>query len=281
MDIAWFPNNIAQNGHAVMTNMLQGFKDQGHKIIENTLSADAAMIWSQLWAGRMRGNREIYQQYRTQNRPVMIIDAGCIQRGHTWRIRTDQHDVIAGSGHNDARRTQLGLAIDPWRHQRGSDVLIALQRTDSNQWQHMPDVDTWLGSMIKQIKQHTDRTIRIRPHPRHRISYAAADVVLEQPQHVTGTYDSYDFYASLDRAWCVINWNSSPGVIAALRGVPVFVGGTSLAAPVANQDFSQIEHPVMPDRTQWANDVAWTEWTVSEMQHGVPQRYLLDLIRDQ
>jgi len=276
-----FPKYSARNAGPVLDAFVQGMNRHGVTVRDDSLDCDATVIWSQLWAGRMRGNQAVYDQYRARKRPVVIIDAGCIQRGHTWRISTDRHGMIAGSGHDAQRRKQLGMVVDSWRCQRGSDVLIALQRTDSNQWQGMPDVDTWLGTVIKNLKQHTDRPIRIRPHPRNRIAYSATDVVIEQPQRLLGTYDSYDFSACLDQAWCVVNWNSSPGIVAALRGVPVFVGGSSLAAPVANQDFSRIEDPMMPDRTQWANDLAWTEWTVAEMQRGEPQSYLLDLIQDQ
>lgn len=281
MRLAMFPKYAARDSTPVLDALIQGFQRHGVTIELESFDSDAVVIWSQLWAGRMRGNRAVYEQYRSRNRPIWIVDAGCIQRGHTWRISADRHGMIAGSGHDASRRNQLGLMLDPWRHQRGSDVLIALQRTDSNQWQGMPDVNTWLGTVIKNLKQHTDRPIRIRPHPRNSITYQSPDVVVEQPQHLSGTYDSYDFSASLDQAWCVINWNSSPGIIATLRGVPAFVGGSSLAAPVANQDLSRIEDPVMPDRTRWANDLAWTEWTVAEMQQGEPQSYLIDSIQDQ
>ena len=71
-------------------------------------------------------------------------------------------------------------------------------------------------------------------------------------------------------AWAVVNWNSNPGVVAALNGVPVFTGPTSLAKPIANLDFDMIERPSMPPREQWANDLAYTEWTVDEITNGEP-----------
>jgi hypothetical protein len=278
MRLAVFPKYAARNSGPVIQALIQGFQRHGVTIEPESFCSDAVIIWSQLWAGRMRHNREVYQHYRTHDRPIVIVDAGCINRGQTWRISTDRHCLIAGSGHDASRLQEIGLMIDPWRCKRGSDVLIALQRTDSNQWQGMPDISTWLGSMILEIRRHSDRPIRVRPHPRNNVSYQHTDVIIEPPTPLLGTYDDYDFPRSLDQAWCVINWNSSPGVIATLSGVPAFVGATSMAAPVANQDFAYLENPGMPDRSQWANDLAWTEWTVTEMQHGVPQSYLLPLI---
>jgi hypothetical protein len=281
MRLSVFPKYAARNSEPVMQALIQGFQRHGVTIETESSDSDAVIIWSQLWAGRMRHNRGVYQHYRTHGRPIVIVDAGCINRGHTWRISTDQHCFIAGSGHDAARLQEIGLMIDPWRHDRGSDILIALQRTDSNQWQGMPDIGTWLGSMIQEIRRHSDRPIRVRPHPRNNISREHINATIELPQHILGTYDDYDLLKSLDKAWCVINWNSSPGVIATLSGVPAFVGATSLAAPVANQDLAYLENPGMPDRSQWANDLAWTEWTVSEMQNGVPQSHVLPLIQHQ
>jgi hypothetical protein len=279
MRLAIFPKYAARNSVPVLSALTQGFRHHGVTIEQESLDSDAVIIWSQLWAGRMRPNREVYEKYQDRGKPIWIIDAGCIQRERTWRISTDQCKLIAGSGHDAARREQLGLVIDPWRQQRGSDIVIALQRTDSNQWRDMPDINTWLKCIIHDIRQHTDRPIRIRSHPRNRIIYPAE--TMELPRPIPGTYDDYDFLESLDRAWCVVNWNSSPGVVAALRGVPVFVGESSLAAPVATWDFSRIEDPEMPDRVQWANDLAWTEWTVAEIEQGIPQRYLLDRLHNQ
>jgi len=281
MRLAVFPKYAARNSESVMQALIQGFQHHGVTIESGSFDSDAVIIWSQLWAGRMRHNRGVYQHYRTHVRPIIIVDAGCINRGHTWRISTDQHGLIAGSGHDASRRQEIGLVVDPWRCKRGSDILIALQRTDSNQWQNLPHIGTWLESRIQEIRCHSDRPIRVRPHPRNKISHQHINVIIDPPQHIQGTYDDYDLSRSLEHAWCVINWNSSPGVIATLRGVPAFVGATSLAAPVANQDLASIESPSMPDRSQWANDLAWTEWTVAEMQQGLPQSYVLSLIRHQ
>jgi hypothetical protein len=281
MRLSLFPKYAAQNSEPVLQALIQGFIYHGYTIDIDSFDSDAVVIWSQLWAGRMKGNREVYEKYRNQSKPVIVVDAGCIHRNHTWRIITDQCNQIAGVGHDQSRRQQLGLEIDLWRYKRGSDILIALQRTDSNQWRDMPDVNTWLTSVIDDIRQYSDRNIRIRPHPRNRYIQKHTGASIESPQHLIGTYDDYDFLRSLDQAWCVINWNSSPGIVSTLRGVPAFVSESSLAAPVANHDMALIENPLMPDRTQWVNDLAWTEWTLTEMQQGIPQSYLISLMQRQ
>jgi hypothetical protein len=57
--------------------------------------------------------------------------------------------------------------------------------------------------------------------------------------------------------------------------VPAFVGAYSMAAPVANLDYAQIEKPHMPDRAAWLDDLCHTEWTLGEIATGMPIGRLL------
>jgi hypothetical protein len=75
----------------------------------------------------------------------------------------------------------------------------------------------------------------------------------------------------------VINWNSGPGSQAIINGVPAFVGESSLAAPVANLDLSQLENPSRPDREAWLDHLARTEWTTEEIASGLPLSQLLQI----
>jgi hypothetical protein len=160
-------------------------------------------------------------------------------------------------------------------------VLVALQRPDSNQWAGQPALEQWCQGVIDQLQQHTTRRIVIRPHPRFPFKHKYPGVVAQDPEKIAHSYDDYDFLQQLEHAWAVVNWNSSPGVVAALNGIPVFVGTSSLAADVGNLDLSRIENPNLPDREQWVNDLAWTEWTVSDLRQGVPQQLILDRLRRQ
>jgi hypothetical protein len=114
----------------------------------------------------------------------------------------------------------------------------------------------------------------IRPHPRQRIAEIPG-CVIESPRPIPGTYDSFDYDQCLKTTWAVVNHNSGPGTQAILNGVPAFVGASSLAAPVANLDLAQIENPLRPGRTQWIEQLAHTEWTIPEIESGLPLLRLL------
>jgi hypothetical protein len=269
----------AANSKPVFDAFCRALDRLGHHWQPHDVTADVAVIWSVLWAGRMRANQDIWNQFRATGRPVVVLEVGMLQRGHTWKM------AINGTGSeatwvpvlDDQRATKLGIDLAPWQPS-GTDILIALQRADSQQWHGMPPVDVWIQSVLEQLHKHTDRPIRIRAHPRQRIS-SLSDSVIEVPVKLLGTYDDFDFDQSLRRAWCVINWNSGPGCRAVIKGVPALVGPGSLAAPVACLDWSLVESPQRPDREQWLRQIAHTEWTCDEIASGVPVSELLGLLQ--
>jgi hypothetical protein len=265
----------ALNSAPVFAAFARGLDRHGIARCHHDINADVAVIWSVVWSGRMQGNRTIWQHYRDHGRPVVVLEVGMLDRGRTWKIG------VNGTGlqsqfcrHLDADRPgHIGIHTQPWKTP-GSDIVICLQREDSEQWQGLPPVQTWLDRVVDHIKSVSDRPIQIRPHPR-RPAYCAPGTTLTRPQRVHGTYDSYDFDRALDQAWCVVNWNSGPACQAVLKGVPVFTGPDSLAAPMGLQDWNLIESPLRTDRSQWLIDLAHTEWTLDEIASGTMLDQLL------
>jgi hypothetical protein len=238
-------------------------------------SADVAVIWSMLWAGRMKPNQDIWNFYLSTNRPVIVAEVGMLRRGLTWKLGINGTGLTADYGTESIsnRASQLGIQTKPWT-ESGYNIVVACQRSDSEQWAGQPPTIAWLTETARKIRQHSDKPIVIRPHPRQRIANIPG-CVIESPQPIPGTYDSFNYDQCLKTTWAVVNHNSGPGTQAILNGVPAFVGSTSLAAPVANLDLSQIENPLRPDRTQWIEQLAHTEWTIPEIESGLPLQRLL------
>ena len=65
----------------------------------------------------------------------------------------------------------------------------------------------------------------------------------------------------------VVNYNSGPGIQAAIAGVRPVVDMTSLAYPVG-VGFADIEQPYETDRDLWLRQICHTEYTVEELQRG-------------
>ena len=274
MKISLFNNFGAKNSVPVFQAIAQGLVCQGHTVVYHDLTADAAVIWSMLWTGRMRPNQAVYETFRRQGKPVIVAEVGMIQRGLTWKIG------INGTGINSYnfndpipnRAVALGLGLEPWR--LGTNIVIALQRHDSQQWAGLPDVSAWLANVVKEVKQYSDRPIVVRPHPRSTCSIPPG-CLIDKPKIKSGTYDDFDFDRVLSSAHCVLNWNSGPGPQALMAGISAFVGTDSLASTIANWDLSQIENPPRPDRSVWLEQLAHTEWAVEEIRSGLPFRRLV------
>lgn len=258
----------ALNSPPIFHAFEQGLIKLGHTIANQTMNGDAAVIWSVLWHGRMKSNQKVWNHYRSQNKSVIVLEVSCLRRDHTWKIGINGINLgsyFVPNNVDNTRATQLSIQLKPWR-QQGNNIIICSQHGHSHQWRDQPAMDQWIRNTITEIRQYTDRPIIVRPHPRFPVNIKNLNV----------ESSTVPFKQDLLNAWAVINWNSNTGIESIIEGIPSFVGPESLARPVANLNLSQINDPVMPDRTQWINKLAWTEWTTEEMANGIPQKLLID-----
>jgi hypothetical protein len=269
MKISYFPNQAALNSPPIMTAFLDSCRAQGWQVVENSFDADAVVIWSVLWAGRMRSNQQVYDHYRKLNKPVFILEVGNLVRGTTWRVSVNNvnGDGIFGE-ENDLNRPYL---LNVQLHTRPNllnvhPILIACQRGDSLQWQGQPDIVDWVTSTINQLRQYTDREIIVRPHPRFPIG-SITGATIENPRAVIGSYDGWDL--DYQQYHCVVNYNSGPSVQAVINDVPVICDTSSLAADMSIT-YSEIENPPSKDRVNWFNDLCQKEYLIEEIANGVP-----------
>jgi len=272
----------ALNSKPVFDAFSEGAKSLGHEVGYNT-DHGIDVIWSVLFNGRMTANRSIWQQNQKQKKPTIVLEVGGINRGTTWKVGLNgiNRDAYFGDSNNDdSRKHLLGLLEKPWRT-NGEYILIAGQHDKSLQWRDMPRMSNWFLDTYDEIRKHTDRPIIFRPHPRCRLEHierGLRHVTRQEPRHVNGTYDSFDM--GFDNIHCTISYSSNPGIHSVIEGVPAFVSTHSLAYDVANDiDFlHDIESPIEPDRTQWLNDYAWTEFTIDEISQGIPLKRLTTVL---
>ena len=267
MKIAYFPAQTALNSKPVMSALLSSLRGAGHVLEENSMTADAVLIWSVLWSGRMAANQAVYQHYRSLGRPVVVADIGTLQRGTTWKVAVNNINAQGYYGHQDQldwdRPKKLGLALktpaNPKPH-----VIIAAQHSKSEQSAGI-DFNQWARDQIQCLKNITDRPIHVRPHPRCRLDVTGLDVTVEHPAKIPGTYDSFDM--TLD-CHAIVNYNSGPGIQAAISGVRPIVHSTSLAYPVG-VGFADIEQPYITNRDLWLTQISHTEYTLNELEQGL------------
>jgi hypothetical protein len=252
-----------------MTAMLNSLRNAGIATIENSMVADAVIVWSVLWSGRMASNKQVYEHYRAQDKPVIVVDVGALYRGETWKIAVNHINRLGYYGHTEnldmdrPRKLGVSLAINL---SRNPAILIAAQHRFSLQLANQ-DHEAWIIEQIELIRQVSDRPIVVRPHPRSPLQMASLNktITVEKPQKIANTYDSYNMHFDYH---AVVNYCSGPGIQAAISGTRPIVGVYSLASPVSVK-IENLDKPYDTDRDQWLVEICHTEYTVKEIEQGL------------
>jgi hypothetical protein len=169
----------------------------------------------------------------------------------------------------------LGISLRPWRV-KGYHILICTQRNGGWSMKGLTVAD-WLDQTVQQIRRYTDRPIVVRPHPGDKKS---ASYISGGRGYKISTAATIldDFH----KAWAVVTYNSSPGVAAAIEGIPVFVTDPipeySQAFPVANTDLSLLENPKMWQRETWVERLSMCHWNRDELGSGAAWRHMRQFV---
>ena len=146
------------------------------------------------------------------------------------------------SGNPSDRWDKLGLKMAPWKHD-GEYCLVLGQTPGDMTVCH--DYQAFLQIMVEHTKVLQPHPVKLRKHPR-----------------ITGHRDS--LAQDLKHAATVVTFSSNGAVDAVLAGVPTMVlSRNSVAYPVTSHKWKN--KPYRPDRQQWANDLAYRQYTLEEL----------------
>jgi hypothetical protein len=279
MKIALFPEYGSLNSQPVFEAFIKHLQYKNENIMINKYdnTCDVAVIWSVLWQGRMEKNKKVWDDFRSQGKPVVVLEVGGLRRNVTWKMGINgiNRDAdFANHIYDDKRWPLFKLELKPWQ-KTGNVIVICGQHNTSEQWKGLPKPAKWCEDHIKIIRKYCDKPIVIRPHPRNYFEFDVKKyphVRLNKPGRDWTTYDDTDFKKILKSTWAVINHSSNPAIEAVINGIPVFVSESSLCHDVGNTNVADILHPAMPARQNWANRIAYTEWTTEEIREGLPWR---------
>ena len=163
-------------------------------------------------------------------------------------------------------KQDLGIELKPWRTD-GEHILICLQRNGGWSMSGL-DVMAWCNDIIREIKLRTNRPITIRTHPGDK---RAQQYIRTAPKDVTlSTSDS--IVKDFENCWACVTYNSSPGVAAAVEGIPVFVtdkkAKRSQAYDIANLKLGNINQPDTFERQQWIEKIAMSHYNFHDLSSG-------------
>jgi hypothetical protein len=173
-------------------------------------------------------------------------------------------------------KKDLNINIMPWRTE-GDHILICLQRNGgwSMDKTHVMD---WCNKTIHEIKTYTDRKIVVRAHPGDKM--VNTYLKINQPNVTISKNNSIT--DDLKNAWATVTYNSSPGVVSALNGIPVFVTDPSAkrsqAYDVANTDLSKILNPEIFDRQQWIEKISMSHFNFEDLLNGTAWKIIREYL---
>jgi hypothetical protein len=227
-----------------------------------------------IFYGLAGGLARLMADYRDAGRRAIYADLG--YWGRRKLSRWDGHHKLAlNSRHptayfqsrpkTDERFRQFRIKIAPWRERGRHILLIGMSAKAAAAEGLLPE--QWERQTVQRLRELTDRPIVYRPKP----NWDAA-----HPIEGTVWGKGPELAQALVGAHAVVAHHSNAAVDALLAGVPC-ICPDGVASVLSGHQLEQIENPPMPDgREQWAWDLAWTQWSVEEIERGAAYRYLED-----
>lgn len=217
----------------------------------------------------------------TNNKHTIIVDSNLFNYNvgklhHLHYSRYSMDGVFPTTGNyfcqdiDTNRWKQISKDLDinckDWRN-NGEHILLACQRNGGWSMDGYNVVD-WIRNTVNELRKHTSRPIVVRGHPgdKNAKKYLAGlnlNIKISSNEKITQDFKN---------CWAVITYNSSPGVAAAIEGIPVYVtdpnAKNSQAYTVANTDLSTIENPKTFERQQWLDKLSMSHWKAEELING-------------
>ena len=190
-------------------------------------------------------------------------------------------------------KKEQNIEIKPWRHMQytGSEyILFLLQNPIDTSLNPLLEsgvrYDDWINKTVRDIREVTDKKIRVRLHPRfqsrfdlHRLSLLGVEISNE--------YDGWNksnggdsLYKDLKNAWACVTFSSNAATEAVCEGIPVVnLHKSSFSWPVSYHTLDILAQNMIEcdfDRTQWLYDCAYTQWTLEEINKGIVHKRLLN-----
>lgn len=211
---------------------------------------------------------QVIAQQRNENRDVVVLEGGYLNRGpedtNHWAAGLNGLNGRANfrnAGMPGDRAKLLGIKLQPYK--QGEDIILCGQVPWDASVDHTDHV-AWLKECAAELQTYS-KPVVFRPHPQAPLP------------NINGCKHSNKklLAEDLENAWAAVTFNSNSGVEALVAGIPVFAFDEgSMVWSICNRSLSDIESPSMPDRTQWLNDLCYTQWTLPEMKEGLTWRHL-------
>lgn len=240
-----------------------GLEAAGYSLATNATPSskeDLLCVWNRYSQYEAEADR-----WEANGGTVIVAENGYIGLDDQGR----QYYAISVHGHNGSgwfplgdedRFAKLGIDLKPWRAE-GEHIVIRGQRGIGTK--QMASPPNWHHHTAKELAKQTDRPIKVIEHPGNK---QASEPIAEY----------------LENAYSCVVWASSVGVKALAMGIPV-----QYAAPkwIASLGATRAGNPDILMKNDVAREgamrrVAYGQWSVAEIEQGIPFKRILERIDD-
>jgi len=199
--------------------------------------------------------------YRQMGHDVLVMEHGYIGDRHEWTSLgwngLNNRARFAGPGDGIRFHALFHHLLEPWRNAGRYVLLIGQVPGDMSLGGR--DLTRWYEITAQNASRHYGLPVVFRPHP--------VAVERGQGQAIQGAnLCTRTLQDSLADAAVVITWNSNTAVESVLAGIPTLTFDEgSMAWTITGHEIGDER---TPDREQWANRVAWCQWSEDEMRNG-------------
>jgi len=270
------------------------FSDKG--TIEN---ADVLVQSNQSGSKKEKKIGHIYKYVKESGKPFIVTESAVFRKNmpqppnpmayhrYSWTSYfRDEGDYCNENSPSDRReqvKKDQNLIVKDWRT-KGDYVLVMLQRPGDSSLVNLikkhKSYEGFVTHTLQEIKQNTDRPIRVRMHPLRQDRQLAIlknfDVTISDNMEGAGILEGgTGLQKDFDNAWCVVGFNSNGLTESVMEGIPTFsMCPSSMAWDVSNKTLKLIEQPMMFERQQWLNNLAYCQWREDECVAGLPWEHL-------
>ncbi len=238
---------------------VNGLKRAGYSLVERGHAErpeDLLVIWN-----RYGSNGAMADAWEQAGGTVLVAENGYIGKDALSR----QYYAVSVHGHNGSgqwprgdgsRFAALNIELQPWQVRDGYSLICGQRGIGTRLMASPPD---WHKSAASRLKKEGN-PIHVRLHPGNH----EPQVPLEQ---------------DLARARDCVIWSSSSGVKALVLGIPVrYDAPFWICSPAA----TRLDQPLLYDdaaRLAAIERMAWAQWSVEELESGMPFLLLAGLAR--
>jgi len=262
LSIILYPNSMYQHHRNFAARFKEGLGRHGiDAAIRNNrdyVPSDLAVFWGHRLNSAIQGQKKCGGDY-------LVMERGYCGDRIIWTSlgfnglngRAEFHNA----GSPPDRWLVHAHLMQPWR--APGDYVLVMGQVAGDASIHGVDIRGWYADAITAAEKVFDLPIYFRPHPLAR----------QQPPELGVKLLTGELSDALGRAQCAVTFNSNSGVDAILAGVPVIaVDKGAMVWPLARHHITA--ELVRPDRSQWAFDLAYCQWTPDEIKRGIAWDHL-------